>query len=137
MKIRIVSGGLAAAAVMLASGAAFSGGVITNPAQLVSFDRTTNELWALPDGQPLQSYLNQTFTSYLAADLRAFEPPNPCYPPAEAWNFTVEFDQRYHVQSTFVFELLLGVMSDLGCNANVTSITSGAPQPLVSVQPTK
>ena len=134
--MRLVTSGLVAAAVMLGSGVAFSGGVNTSAARLVSFDRLTSELKALPTGQPLTTYLNQTFTSYIAAGPGQFEPPDPCYPPAEAWNFTVAFDQKYHVQSKFVFEVLLGVMSELGCNANVTSITNGAPQPLVSIQPT-
>lgn len=135
--MRSVLSGVAAATVLLSAGAAFSGGVTTNPAQLVSFDRNTGELWAVPSGQPLTPYLNQTLTAYIAADLRAFEPPDPCFPPVQAWNFTVAFDKRYHVQSRFVFELLLGVMADLQCNASVTSLTSGTPQPLVAVQPTK
>jgi hypothetical protein len=132
----MVTSGLVASAVMLAAGAAFSGGITISSAQLVSFDRATNELTALPSGAKLTTYLNQTFTSYVAADLRQFEPPDPCFPPVQAWNFMVKFDATYHVQSNFIFQLLLGQMSALGCNANLTSISSGAPQPLVGIQPT-
>jgi len=134
--MRMVLSGVAAGAVMLSAGAAFSGGIVTNPAQLMSFDRSTGKLWAVPSGQPLTSYLNQRLTSYIAADIASFEPPDPCFPPVEAWNFTVAFDAQYHVKSTFVFEVLLGVMADLQCNASVTSSTNGAPQPLVAIKPT-
>src|SRR5271155_3478165 len=104
---------LAAGAVLLVSGAAFSGGTATSAAQLVSYDRTTSELWALPSGQPLSSYLNQVTTEYIAADITSFEPPDPCVPAVEAWNFVVAYDQRTGHKSTFVFETLLEVMSDL------------------------
>jgi hypothetical protein len=137
MKMRLVLSGLAAGAVMLSAGAAFSGGITTNTAQLVSFDSSTGELWAVPSGQNLTSYLNQKVTAYVAADLRLFEPPDPCFPPVAAWNFTVAYDQRHHTHSTFIYELLLGVMSDLQCSANVTSSTNGTPQPLVAITPTK
>jgi len=136
MKIRFVSG-LAAGAVLLISGAALSGGVVTNSATLVNYDQTTSELWALPSGQPLASYLNQQFTSYLAADLTAYAPPDPCLPPAAAWNFTVAYDQRHHTHSTFIYNVLLTVQADLGCGAKVTALTSGSPQPLLAITPSK
>jgi hypothetical protein len=136
MKMRSVVSTLAAGAVMMVAGAALSGGTATSPAQLVSFDRATSELWALPTGLPLSSYLNQTFTTYRAANITSFEPPDPCVPAVKAWNFMVALDQRTGAKSTFVFELLLGVMSDLSCHATVTSLTSGSPQPLVAIQPT-
>lgn len=136
MKMRSLVSTFAAGAVMLIAGAAFSGGTTTNDAQLVSYDRTTSELWALPTGLPLTSYLNQQFTSYVAADLASFEPPDPCIPVSDAWNFVVAYDARTGQKSTFVFEMLLGVMSDLGCHASVTSLTSGSPQPLIVIQPT-
>lgn len=137
MTMRSVVCGLAATTVMLAAGVAFSGGVATSPAALVSFDRGTGELWAVPSGQAPTPYLTQKLTSYIAADLASFEPPDPCLPPARVWNFMVEYDQRTGRKSTFVFELLLGLMSDLACNASVTSLTSGTPQPLVAIRPTK
>ena len=137
MKKSIVWSGLAAAVVTLASGSAFSGGVLTTPAQLVSFERSTGELWAMPSSQPLTPYLNQTFTEYVAADLISFEPPDPCAPPARVWNFVVGYDRVTGAKSTFVYELLLGTMAELGCRATVTSLNGGTPQPLVAIQPTK
>jgi hypothetical protein len=135
MKMRMVLSGLSAGAVIMVAGAAFSSGTATNTAQLVSFDQRTSTLWAYPTGRPLASYLNQHLTEYIAADLRLFVPPDPCIPVVDAWNFTVEYDRRFHVKSTFVFELLLGVMSDLACKASVTSVTSGSPEPLISITP--
>ena len=136
MKMRSLVSTCAAGAVLLMAGAAFSGGVATNDAQLVSYDQQNSQLWALPDNLPLTSYLNQQFTTYLKADLASYEPPDPCIPLAEAWNFTVEYDQRTGRKSAFVFDLLLSAMSDLSCKASVTSITSGTPQPLIVLQPT-
>jgi hypothetical protein len=136
MKMRLVTSGLVATAIMLGAGAAFSGGISTSPAQLLSFNRTTSELQALPAGGTVTTYLNQVFTSYVQANLNGFEPPDPCIPQAAAWNFMVAYDAAHHVQSRFVFEILLGSMAALGCNANVTSITNGAPQPLLAIQPT-
>jgi len=137
MKMRSLVSGLAGGVVVLMAGAAFSGGVATNRAELQSYDRTSGELWAVPDGQPLQVYLNQQFTTYRAANLNDFVPPDPCFVLARAWNFVVAYDERTGKKSTFVFELLLTAQADLACHANVTSITNGTPQPLVIVQPTK
>jgi hypothetical protein len=135
MKMRSLVSTLAAGAVMMIAGAAFSGGVATNPAQLVSYDRTNSMLWALPSGLPLASYLNQQHTVYQEANIIAFEPPDPCIPAIEAWNFTVKYDERTGRKSTFVFELLLTAMSDLSCHATVTSVPGGSPEPLVAIQP--
>jgi hypothetical protein len=135
MKMRSLVSTFAAGAVLLMTGVAFSGGTATNSAQLVSFDRTTSELWALPNNLPLTSYLNQEFTTYVEADISSFEPPDPCIPTILAWNFVVNYDARSGKKSTLVYELLLTAMSDLSCHATVTSITSGAPQPLISIQP--
>jgi hypothetical protein len=137
MNMRLVSSGLAAGAIMLCAGGAFSGGVVKNPVQLVNFDPATRELWAVPQGKSLTTYLDQNFTDYIEGNLHSFEPPDPCFPPAEAWNFTVHYDHKHHTRSTFVYQLLLSFMSELGCAANVTSSTNGAPQPLVSIQPTR
>jgi hypothetical protein len=135
MKMRSLVSTLAAGAVMMIAGAAFSGGTATNPAELVSYDRANSMLWALPSGLPLSSYLNQKLTTYLEADLTAFEPPDPCIPAVAAWNFTVNYDKRTGQKSTLVFELLLTAMSDLSCHATVTSVPGGSPSPLVAVQP--
>lgn len=136
MKKTIVWSGLAAALVTLVAGTAFSGGSSTTPAQLVNYDRTTGELWAIPDSQPVTSYLNQTFTTYLAADFLSFEPPDPCDPPTAAWNFVVSYDAATGRKSTFIYEMLLTSMAELGCSARVTSLNDGSPQPLLSIQPT-
>jgi hypothetical protein len=136
MKMRSLVSVLAGGCVMLVAGAAFSGGMMTCRAELQSYDRTTSELWAVPDGQPLTSYLNQEFTVYAAADLAEFTPPDPCFVLARAWNFVVDYDEQTGKKSTFVFEMLLTAQSDLACHATVTSITSGTPQPLVVIQPT-
>ncbi len=135
MKMRSVVSTLAAGSVMMMAGAAFSGGTATNPAQLVSYDRNSSTLWALPSGLPLASFLNQEHTTYVAAAITAFEPPDPCIPAVEAWNFTVKFDAETGRKSTFVYELLLTAMSDLSCHATVTSVPGGSPEPLVAVQP--
>jgi hypothetical protein len=135
MKMRSLVSTFAAGAVLLMTGAAFSGSTSTNDAQLVSFDRTTSTLWALPTGLPLASYLNQPVTTYVAADLASFEPPDPCIPLVRAWNFTVDFDKHTGRTSTFVFEVLLDAMSDLSCHATVTSNPVTSPQPLIVITP--
>ena len=76
----------------------------------------------------------QYFTGNVRID-PLFEPPDPCIPTILAWNFVVNYDARSGKKSTLVYELLLTAMSDLSCHATVTSITSGAPQPLISIQP--
>jgi len=135
MKIRLVSG-LAAGAVLLISGAALSGGTATHATKLVNYDEATRELWAIPSGQPLTSYLNRQLTVYLEADLALYEPPDPCIPVVEAWNFTVKYDAAHHTKSTFVYDVLLAAQANLGCGAKVTSLTSGTPYPLVAIRPT-
>jgi hypothetical protein len=135
MKMRSLVSTLAAGAVLMVAGVAFSGGTSTTPAQLVSYDRASSTLWALPSGQPLSSYLNQKVTTYIEADITRFEPPDPCVPAVEAWNFTVKYDAATGQKSTFVFDLLLTAMSDLSCHATVTSVPGGSPTPLVAVQP--
>jgi hypothetical protein len=137
MKVRHALGVLAATATLLVSGAAFSGGPLTTVNELMDFDTSTGELWAYPQGRPLATYLHRSTTNHLLADLTPFLPPDPCLPLARAWNFTVRFDSRFKVRSTFVFEFLLTAMSNFRCHASVTSTvggTSGAP-PMISVGP--
>ena len=123
MKIRMLLwSGLSASAVMLVAGAAFSGSPVDN--RLVDYDTTTHQLSAYPSGGALTVYLHEATTKHLLADLTKYAPPDPCVPVAEAWNLTVQFDQRYGITSTFVFDVLLTVMSELQCHAGVTS-TSG------------
>jgi hypothetical protein len=137
MKVRHALSVLAASATLLVSGAAFSGGATTTLNELMDFNSSTGELWAYPQGRPLATYLHRRTTHHLLADLSPFLPPDPCLPLARAWNFTVRFDARFHVRSTFVFDLLLTTMSDFRCHASVTADlggASGAP-PMISVGP--
>ena len=137
MKIRMLPwSGLSASAVLLAAGAAFSGGPTTSDNLLVDYVQATRHLSAYPAGHSSPTtYLHDPGAIHGLANLSHFAPPDPCFPLANAWNLTVEFDQQYHVRSTFVFDVLLTVMSDLQCHATVTS-TSGAVQPIVVITPT-
>jgi hypothetical protein len=124
------------AAVLLLSGAAFSGGVTTSINELVEFNESTSELWAYPKGHPMAIYRHTPETRHLLADLSRFTPPDPCFPLAVAWNRTVNYDERHHVQSTFLFEAILGLQSRFQCNATVTSTdNTTAPQPIVQIMP--
>ncbi len=134
MKMRWICSGLAASAIMLASGAAFSGGTTTAVAQLQDFNRDTGELWAYPSGQGLTTYLHQPNTVHVAANLSIFHPPDPCLPLARVWNVIVEHDDRTGQVSSQVFEALLGVMSRFQCSATVTA-DNGSPQPIVTIAP--
>jgi hypothetical protein len=136
MKIRMLLwSGLSASAVTLAGGAAFSGGASTSDNLLVDYDQTTRQLSAYPAGAALTTYLHQPTTVHAAGNLSKYAPPDPCKPIAELWNLTVEDDARFGVQSTFIFDALLTIMSDLQCHATVTS-TTGAPAPIVVITPT-
>jgi len=136
MKIRMLLwSGLSASVVMLAGGAAFSGGPTTSDNRLVDYDQKTRQLSAYPTGGSLTTYLHEPATIHGLANLANYAPPDPCIPIVEAWNLTVEDDARFGVTSTFVFDVLLTLMSDLQCHASVTS-TSGAPQPIVTITPT-
>jgi hypothetical protein len=128
-------GVLAASAVLLGAGAAFSGGTSTTNVELVDFNRYTGELFAYPKGRPLVTFLQTGRTVHLPTDLIAFTPPDPCLPLAVAWNNTVEFDRTNDVTSTAVFDVLLGVQSNFGCRAVVTSINTGAVRPILSITP--
>ncbi len=139
MKVRYAWSVLAATATLLVSGAAFSGTATTTRNVLMDFDRSTGELWAYPQGQPLTTYLSSATTQHLAGDLSTFLPPDPCFPLARAWNFTVRFDSRHHVRSAFVFEELLSTMSDFRCHATVTSTTGSgsiSPPSIIALAPT-
>ena len=135
MKIHVLLSGLAAGAVMLSAGAAFSGGSTTAKARLVDFDPSTGHLSAYPTGGALTTYLHDGKTVHAMADLTKLTPPDPCHGLAAAWNATVVYDTRHDVTSTFIFEALLSVMSDFQCSASVTS-TSGSPNPIVVISPT-
>jgi len=136
MKIRMLLwSGLSASVVMLAGGAAFSGGATTSDNLLVDYDQATRQLSAYPSGGGLTTYLHQPTSVHAPGNLTNFAPPDPCRPIVEIWNLTVEDDARFGVTSTFVFDALLTVMSDLQCHATVTS-TNGSPAPIVTITPT-
>jgi len=134
MKMRTASSMLVATAVTLIGGAAFSGGQSTGVNQLVDFDQSTGKLWAYPQNQSLATYQHMPTTRHLEADLTRFEPPDPCYEVVHMWNYAVQYDRRYHTNSSPIFESLLGLMSTNKCLAIVTT-TSGSPPPIVSITP--
>ncbi|HEX3344990.1 MAG TPA: hypothetical protein VHS09_10480 [Polyangiaceae bacterium] len=137
MKIRMLLwSGLSASAIVLAGGAALSGGATTSNNLLVDYDQKTHQLSAYPAGAALTTYLHQPTTVHLAGNLTKFAPPDPCRPIAELWNLTVQDDERFGVTSTFIFDALLTIMSDLQCHATVTS-TTGAPQPITFIAPSE
>ena len=135
MKIRIVSSVLAASAVTLMAGAAFSGGQTTGVNQLMDFDQSSGKLWAYPQNQPLTTYQHTPSTRHLEGDLGRFEPPDPCFELGHMWNYAVQYDRRYHTDSRPIFESLIGLMSASKCTAKVTA-TSGSPPPIESIAPT-
>ncbi len=135
MKIRIMSSALAVGAVTLIAGASFSGGSKTNDNELVDFDQNTGHLWAVPQNQGNASeYLHTPHTIHLEGNLGRFEPPDPCDELVHLWNFTVRYDRHYRVNSSGVYEALLGLMATNKCGATITS-TSGSPPPITSIAP--
>jgi hypothetical protein len=134
MKTRLLWSGLVASAVVLATGTAFSGGAGTSDNLLVDFNQATGELLGYPNGGGLTTYLHTPQTHHVIADLSHFAPPDPCRELAHTWNKVVRWDERKNVTSTFVFEVLLTLMSDYQCHATVTSI-DGTPQPIVYIAP--
>ena len=136
MKIHALWSGLAASAVMLVAGAAFSGGTGVDN-RLFAYDANTGHLTGLPlvTGGMLTTYLHDTTTVHIEADLTHFLPPDPCLPVADAWNATVRYDARHpRANSTFIYDALLVLMSDLQCRATVTSI-AGTPAPITVIGP--
>jgi hypothetical protein len=139
MKARMMWSVLAASTVMLVAGTAFSGGGVTTDNELVDFNQATGELLAYPKNEPLATYLHLPDTHHVLADLGRFAPPDPCRELAHTWNQVVRYDAHKGVQSNFVFEILLTLMSDYQCRATVTSNgppTPNNPVPIVSIAPT-
>ena len=137
--MRIVWSSLAASAVLLVAGTAFPGGGATTDNQLIDFNQSTGELWGIPKGAPgVATYLHDASTVHALADLKGFTPPDPCRGLAEAWNATARYEAsregKTGRETTFVFEILLTLMSDFKCSATVTSST-GTPQPIVVIAP--
>lgn len=138
MKVhKLLWSGLAAGAVLFVSGAAFSGGPATTTTNtLVDYDESTHILAGIPLHQTnAVQYLHNASTVHLVADLAVFTPPDPCIPAVDVWNATVNFDEKYGVTSTAVFDILLTVMSDLKCNASVTSVGGTPANPIVAITP--
>ncbi len=129
--------GAAVGAVLLFTGAASSGGSSTSHDTLMNFDRTTGELWAVPQGQALAAFLHSSETAHLIADLSHFLPPDPCRPLAQVWNVAVQVENRSGVKFPVVFEVLLTLMSDLQCNATITTtnLPTSSAQPMISIAP--
>jgi hypothetical protein len=138
MKVRkLLWSGLATSAVLFTAGAAISGDPATTTTNLlVAYNDITKELSGIPTGEPgAVIYLHDATTVHIAGDLTRFTPPDPCLPIAETWNAVVAYDDRIGRTSTYVFDALLFVMSDLHCSASVTA-TDGTPQPIVVIAPT-
>jgi hypothetical protein len=135
MNMRSVWSSLAASAIVLVAGTAFSGGGVVN--ELVDFNQATGELSAYPAGsQSVATYLHRPSTIHLPS-IGSFTPPDPCTGLADAWNITVVFDERHNTTSTFVFEALLTIMSDFQCHATVSTTTgSGTLPDIVTIAPT-
>jgi hypothetical protein len=134
MNMRTIWSSLAASAIVLVTGTAFSGGGTTSINQLVDFDQATGILSAYPANQPLATYLHRSTTIHLPS-IGSFTPPDPCTGLADAWNFTVEYDKRRDTNSTFVFEALLTIMSDFQCHASVTISNPVGTPPIVDIAP--
>lgn len=132
--MRIVSSVLAAGAMTLVAGAAFSGGHRTDVNRLMDFDQSSGRLWAYPQNQPLTTYQHTAATRHLEGDLGSFEPPDPCFELGHMWNYAVNYDRRFRTNSGPIFESLIGLMAANKCTATVTT-TSGSPPPIESIAP--
>jgi hypothetical protein len=129
--------GAAVGAVLLSSGAAFSGGTTTSHDQLMSFDRTSGELLAYPQGMALSAFIHSPATQHALADLTKFLPPDPCTPLARVWNRVVTIETETGLRFPIVFEILLTLMTDAQCNASITTtnVPSITAQPMISIAP--
>jgi hypothetical protein len=139
MNKRVFVCSAAATAVMLVSGAAFSGGSSTSVDRLLDFDRKTGELWASPPGRSVAVFQHSVHTQHLLANLSRFLPPDPCLPLAHVWNIQVAHEERTGRTNPVVFEVLLGLMSEHQCSATITTttptVTTTSTQPLLSISP--
>jgi hypothetical protein len=134
--------GAAVSAVLLVSGAAVAGpltlgGSTSSTDTLVNFDNSTGELWAQPPGRAVAAFLHSSATLHLIADLSRFLPPDPCLPLARAWNAGVRIEERTGLLFPVYFEVVLGLMSDLQCKANITTnaFSNATPEPMISIAP--
>jgi hypothetical protein len=138
MKKQLALGGLAATAIMLVSGAAFSGAVNTMPsAEIVEFSPPTHELFASVSGV-INVFLHEPGTVHLPAIFGpGSHPPDPCFGLGLTWDGVVFADTLTHTQNTVAFEALLGLMAGFQCKAEITSdvVTGSTPAPIVSMNP--
>ena len=135
MKNRIVVSALAISTVTLVAGAAFSGGSKTGDNELVDFDASNQQLWAIPHNQNNAVPFQHTpGTIHLEGSTGRFEPPDPCDELVRLWNFTVHYDHAFRTDSRGVYEALLGLMAQDKCLATITS-GSGNPPTITSIAP--
>jgi hypothetical protein len=129
--------GAAVGAVLLFSGAAFSGGPSTSFDKLMDFNRTTGELLAYPQGMPLSTFIHSSETLHLAADLSKFLPPDPCTPLARIWNAGVRIEGETGLRFPVFFEFMLALMTDAQCKATITTtnVPSTNAQPMITIAP--
>jgi hypothetical protein len=141
MMKRNLLGGLAAATVTLAGGAALSDTSTTLLIRVVNFNIFNHQL----TGQPLQEegppilFLDTPTTSHLPAIFGPnAHPSDPCFGTAITWNGFVVASIIEREPHTAAFESLLAVMAAFQCNAQATATTpssAGAPAPIVSIAP--
>jgi hypothetical protein len=135
MRNRILTSALAISVVTLVAGAAFSGGSTTTDNELVDFDQSNQQLWAIPHNQTnAVPYQHTPATIHLEGSFGRFEPPNPCDELVHLWNFTVHYDHAFRVDSRGVYEALLGLMAQNSCIATITA-GSGNPPTITSIAP--
>jgi len=135
MNKRVLWGALVSTAVLLTSGAAFSGGTTTSDVQLMDFVESTQRLWAYPRSGALTEFQHTRATIHLPGVFRGAHPPDPCDGITRAWNNIVRIDERRHIETTRVFLVLLDQMARFQCNATVTSTDGASPAPIVSIAP--
>jgi hypothetical protein len=138
MNKKFASGGLVATAILLASGAAFSGSVSTlRSAEIVEFSAATHEVFTSVNSE-VNVFLHEPGTVHLPAIFGPHShPPDPCFGLALTWDSVVFVDTITRTENTVAFEVLLGLMAGFQCNAEVTSeiVTGSAPAPIVSMLP--
>jgi hypothetical protein len=129
--------GAAVGAVLLFSGAAFSGGPTVSLDKLMDFNQSTGELLAYPQGLGLSAFIHSPVTQHLIADLSKFLPPDPCTPLARIWNAGVRIEERTGLRFPVFFEFILVLMTDAQCKATITTTNtpSSVAQPMISIAP--
>jgi hypothetical protein len=114
------------------------GGTRTSTDKLLDFNRSTGELWAVPPGSAISTFLHSPETTHLIADLSHFLPPDPCFPLARTWNVVVGIEERTGLRFPVFFAVMLELMSDKQCSATITTdaFSNASPAPMISIVPT-